>query len=320
MSEKEKAAEAPKPKCGIIMPISASEGYSEEHWQDVLQVIQDAAGSVGFEANLVSANGKADIIHSTIINNIFHNEIVVCDVSDMNPNVMIELGLRFAAKKPVIIIFDSEKKYPFDIGQLRYYNYGRNLRYSALVKFKIELSELIDSVYKDDIAGKYRPYLSHFTEVTINPATIPTEQVSVVQALEELRNEVVRIKSFQTFYDSDYTHPSNLLRVLGSTPSSKINKASIFEKVELNLLQKSIFKAINDVNDPNGFKDYLYKHKENDIEAQLLLVHTAIIPYIKENDPGPILAEGIRLYDNMSAQKQKGFVKIVINNYYAQEI
>ncbi len=289
------------------MPISASEGYSEEHWQDVLQVIQDAADSAGFEANLVSANGKADIIHSTIINNIFHNEIVVCDVSDMNPNVMIELGLRFAAKKPVIIIFDSEKKYPFDIGQLRYYNYGRNLRYSALVKFKNELAELIDSVYKDDSVGRYRPYLSYFTEVTINPATIPTEQVSVVEALEELKKEVVEIKSFQTNYESDY--------IAARRPTQSID----FRAYELDKLKDVILKVINDKDDVNGFKDFLIKHKTSDTEAQLLLIHTAVIPYIKENNPNPVIKYGLGLYDKMSAERQKSYVKKVMSSFYELE-
>lgn len=81
-----------KNKCGIIMPISAIDNCSEQHWIDVKNILIDTIQSAGFEANLVSNADDVGIIQKRIIQNIYDNPIIVCDVSGKNPNVMFELG------------------------------------------------------------------------------------------------------------------------------------------------------------------------------------------------------------------------------------
>ncbi|WP_353118770.1 hypothetical protein [Myroides odoratus] len=56
------------------------------------------------------------------MNNIYNDEIVVCDVSSKNPNVMFELGLRLAFDKPTIIIKDEKTGYSFDTGVIEHLN------------------------------------------------------------------------------------------------------------------------------------------------------------------------------------------------------
>ena len=91
--------------CGIIMPIAASQGYTEEHWKNVLNIVRFAIEKTDkFDAVPVWENFKSDIIHDTIINNLLKCDIVICDISTTNPNVMYELGLRMTIKKPVVII------------------------------------------------------------------------------------------------------------------------------------------------------------------------------------------------------------------------
>ncbi|EKF9229547.1 hypothetical protein O1B71_001874, partial [Vibrio cholerae] len=90
--------------CGIIMPISGIDGCTESHWSDVLEILNDAIEDAGFVGNLVSHSDEVGIIHKRIIQNLYDNPIVVCDVSCKNPNVMFELGLRLAFDKPTIIV------------------------------------------------------------------------------------------------------------------------------------------------------------------------------------------------------------------------
>jgi hypothetical protein len=86
-SNKQPKANA-KPKCGIIMPISAIDGLSEEHWREVNGILSDAIRTAGFEADLVSTAEEVGIIQKTIIQNLYENPVAVCDVSGKNPNVM----------------------------------------------------------------------------------------------------------------------------------------------------------------------------------------------------------------------------------------
>jgi hypothetical protein len=82
------------------MPISAADGCTEAHWSEVLEIITDVAESAGFEANLVSNADDIGIIQKRIIQNLYDNPIVICDVSGKNPNVMFELGIRLAFDNP----------------------------------------------------------------------------------------------------------------------------------------------------------------------------------------------------------------------------
>lgn len=126
------------PKCGIIMPISQMEGYPSDHWFDVNNIIIDALNP-SFEVRIVSEADESGIIQKNIIRNLYHNEVIVCDVSGKNPNVMFELGIRLAFDKPTIIIKDDLTDYSFDTSIIEHLEYPKDLRFAKIVEFKKKL-------------------------------------------------------------------------------------------------------------------------------------------------------------------------------------
>lgn len=57
----------------------------------------------------------SELIHGELIRNIETAELVLCDMSILNPNVFFELGIRTALNKPVCLIKDDvTPKIPFD--------------------------------------------------------------------------------------------------------------------------------------------------------------------------------------------------------------
>jgi len=102
------------------MPISAIDGCAEAHWADVLEILSEAIEDAGFEPNIVSNAEEVGIIHKRIIQNLYDNPIVVCDVSGKNPNVMFEFGLRLAFDKPTIIVKDDKTAYSFDTSAIEH--------------------------------------------------------------------------------------------------------------------------------------------------------------------------------------------------------
>ena len=129
-----KATES-KPTCGIIMPISAIDGCPSEHWTEVKGIISEAVCTAGYSSNLVSDADDIGIIQQRIIQNIYNNDIVVCDVSGKNPNVMFELGMRLAFDKPAIIVIDDKTDYSFDTSPIEHLSYPRDLRYTKILDF-----------------------------------------------------------------------------------------------------------------------------------------------------------------------------------------
>jgi hypothetical protein len=182
-----------KPVCGIIMPISSIDGCTSEHWADVQAIIKEAVIGAGFEANLVSDSDDIGIIQKRIVQNIYTNEIIVCDVSGKNPNVMFELGLRLAFDKPTIIVKDDVTDYSFDTSIIEHLTYPRDLRFSKIVSFKEKLKEkIIATLRKSKSDPNYSTFLKSFGEYKV--AHLNTKEVSadayVVEMINDLKDEV----------------------------------------------------------------------------------------------------------------------------------
>ncbi|MBH0011388.1 hypothetical protein I6F66_04770 [Pseudoalteromonas sp. NZS100_1] len=185
-----------KKVCGIVMPISSTDDCNETHWSEVLNILSDAIDEAGFEGNLVSNADDVGIIHKRIIQNLYDNPIVVCDVSCKNPNVMFELGLRLAFDKPTIIIKDDETSYSFDTSAIEHLEYPRDLRFSQVVEFKKKLADKISATYKKSTTdSNYTTFLKHFGEFKV--AKIDQKEVSgqeyILEELKTLRRSINRL-------------------------------------------------------------------------------------------------------------------------------
>jgi hypothetical protein len=177
-----------KSTCGIVMPISTIDNCTEAHWGDVLEILTEAIEDAGLEPNLVSNADDVGIIQKRIIQNLYENPIVVCDVSGKNPNVMFELGLRLAFDKPTIIIKDDKTAYSFDTAPIEHLEYPRDLRFSRIVEFKHKLAEKIKGTQEKAATDPmFSTFLKNFGEFTV--AKLEKKEVSGQEyILEELKN------------------------------------------------------------------------------------------------------------------------------------
>ena len=171
------------------MPISAMDGYTAQHWQDVYAILTEALNAVGLDSQLVSDAGDAGVIHKRIIQNLYRNPVVVCDVSGKNPNVMFELGMRLTFDKPTIIVKDDQTSYSFDTSPIEHVIYPRDLRYSQIVDFKTELGKKVKGTLDASRKEGYTTYLKSFGSFAV--PRLDTNEVSQQDfAMQELRDEV----------------------------------------------------------------------------------------------------------------------------------
>jgi hypothetical protein len=189
-----------KQVCGVVMPISAIDGCTESHWADVLEILREAIEDAGFEANLVSNADDSGIIHKRIIQNLYDNPVVVCDVSGKNPNVMFELGLRLAFDKPTVIVKDEKTSYAFDTSAIEHLEYPRDLRFARINDFKQKLAEKIKATHQRATTDStYTTFLKHFGEFKV--AKLDKKEVSgqefILDELRALRSAIRRIEVSQ---------------------------------------------------------------------------------------------------------------------------
>lgn len=178
-----------KQTCGIIMPIAGNELYEASHWQRVRLMLNEAIEQAGFTPKIVSDADEVSVIHGSIVQNIYDNPIVVCDVSSRNPNVMFELGMRLAFDKPTIIIKDEKTSYSFDTQVIEHIPYGSDLRFDDVREFQAKLAAKIKAtVAKKQEDDNYSPFLKHFKHLV--PQKLGSQEVSVSDFLFAKINEM----------------------------------------------------------------------------------------------------------------------------------
>lgn len=129
-------------KAFVIMPFSEKnpdrpKGFFEE----VLRSLITPAGlDAGFKVETANRQGS-DVIQSTIVNDLLEADLVVADLTDHNPNVLFELGLRMAGSKPVALIKAVGTGRVFDVdNMLRVYEYQPHLWRSTV---EVDVPELV---------------------------------------------------------------------------------------------------------------------------------------------------------------------------------
>lgn len=185
---------AAHPICGIIMPIAAMPGYEPNHWPDVRRVIESAIVKAGMTPQIVSDSFESDVIQSRIINNLYYNPVVVCDVSGLNPNVMFELGMRITFKQPVVIITDSYDSIPFDTKIIEHLGYPRDLHIHKTSDFIEKLADKIQQLHEQKKSKSYTSFIEAFGTFEVLEPTekaVPAEQL-ILDRLERIERNMAR--------------------------------------------------------------------------------------------------------------------------------
>ncbi len=103
-------------KCFIILPFSqTTEEHTEEYWTNhfnhfLKPIIHDKTKIIVERSESMRTGVLQDIIK-----NLIFSSIVIADITDLNPNVMWELGVRQSFTKGTIIIAEEGTKIPFDL-------------------------------------------------------------------------------------------------------------------------------------------------------------------------------------------------------------
>lgn len=121
--------EADAPVCFVIMPFAERDDrHDTGFFEEVLkQVLTPAAKNAGFRVQTARRQGS-DVIQSTIVNDLLQADLVLADLTEHNPNVLFELGMRMHEDKPVALVRARGTGPIFDVdNMLRVAEYSPNL-------------------------------------------------------------------------------------------------------------------------------------------------------------------------------------------------
>ncbi len=140
----------------VIMPFVERE--QEQHpsgfFLEVLRSLITPAAKDSFTVRTANRQGS-DLIQSTILNDLIEADLVIADLTEHNPNVMFELGVRMAEDKPVVLIKAQGTGPLFDVdNMLRVFEYNPNLWQTTIEKDLPNLRDFIKGAWENRASDK----------------------------------------------------------------------------------------------------------------------------------------------------------------------
>ena len=133
----------------VVLPITErNKERPEGFFVELLnKLITPAANSAGFAVKTAEGQGS-DVIQSTIIKQLLEAQLVIADLTDHNPNVLFELGIRIAKDLPVALIRADGTGRIFDVdNMMRVFPYSPKLWTSTIERDLPKLSEHIKAAW-----------------------------------------------------------------------------------------------------------------------------------------------------------------------------
>lgn len=281
----ETAQQKALPFCGIIMPIATMGQYEKSHWDRVRIILDEAIKEAGYEPRLVSESEDIGVIHARIVQNLYDDPIVVCDVSGKNANVMFELGLRLAFDKPTIVIKDDQTDYSFDTSPIEHINYRADLRFDDVRDFKKKVAAAITgSIARKAGDDSYSPFLGHFGKFKLaglETKTVSSEQY-IIEQLKSLQEQVGRLASAQP---------------VESTPSPRMADQILTKALVRNLVKSVLATEDFDLSDDYGLYRFIDAVRTEMTKRNIRLTepafHSVIAPLLVQHKNGKSVSNSL---------------------------
>ncbi len=153
-----------RPVCFIIMPFTERHDNHEVGFftEVMTQLFNPALEAAGFEPRTALQQGS-DVIQATIVNALLDADMVLADLTEHNPNVLFELGMRMHLDKPVALVRAKGTGPIFDVdNMLRVVEYNPNLWKSTVENDVPKITEHVKATW--DNRGKAKTFMQILKE------------------------------------------------------------------------------------------------------------------------------------------------------------
>jgi len=181
-------------QCFVIMPIGSGDPY-EVYLNRYKNIIKPAIEDYNNEGTRIFEAVRADFITKTgsitksVIQHIYNADLVIADLTDLNPNVFYELGVRHALRNGTILVALDGTKLPFDVGDLNtvFYKDRVGAERDAVPRLKALIHTLEKESPEDSPVFDVLPALQ-------NPQTRDLLQAQAIASAYEAEVEELKIK------------------------------------------------------------------------------------------------------------------------------
>lgn len=165
-----------EPFAFVIMP------FEPEFDRIYTDLIMPALESAGYEVKRADNVIDQQNILKDIIHHIVRADLIVAELTSLNPNVLYELGIAHGLLKPTILLAQAVEEVPFDLRSYRIIVYST--RYDEVKKLQERLSEIARK-HKEGSISFSNPVSDFAPTIHLKPEVIESIPEKIVEATEE---------------------------------------------------------------------------------------------------------------------------------------
>jgi hypothetical protein len=209
-------------KCFILTPIGEQNTAIRRETEGVIGVLSPVLKELGFTDIAVAHRmPNPGSITSQIVRRILEDDLVIANLTHLNPNVMYELAIRHAVRKPVVHICEYGIQLPFDIIQ------ERTIFYCNDFQGHIDLARDLRDQTERAILEK-RPdnpiYRAIQTDLIMRDVSVPDSTKIILERLESLENRINLKMELPLIHTEQDAHEGSMIIFFVPSTTTHINE------------------------------------------------------------------------------------------------
>lgn len=181
--------------CFIITPIGDDQSDIRRAADGVIDaVIVPALVNMGFEEENIKVAHRMPSpgsINKQVISSVLECDLAIANLTNLNPNVMYELAIRHATRKPVIQICQKGTRLPFDITEERTIFYTNDM--AGVIELNNNFKEMVVEAIGDEEPDNpiYRVVESNSIMKTIDETDPSRYMLNRIDSLENNLSDLI---------------------------------------------------------------------------------------------------------------------------------
>lgn len=213
--------------CFIISPLGSDDSETRRKADglinSVLKPILTASGYKVIAPHEIDTPGS---ITRQVIQHLLDDELVIANLTELNPNVMYELAVRHAKRLPVVCLVERGTKLPFDIATERTIFYDNDMAGVELLKPKLSkaIKEALEEAEPDN------PIYRVVSDSIMREVTVKDDAQSyILKRLDEITFQLNKLRN--TTDENPFRKRSRRLSLTVSKNGNKLIAEKVVDQV-----------------------------------------------------------------------------------------